>query len=59
MSNDRYAPDGFAELEAIANDPARLADFKAECIAKARREMPWMSEAQLESHWRYAASLFF
>lgn len=62
MSNDRApAPDlsGFDALEAIANDPVKLAAWKAAAHADAKAKMPWLSDEALEAHWEYVEALFF
>lgn len=61
MSHDRrWAPDlsGFDRLEEIANDPAKLAAWKAAAHAKAKREMPWMTDEALEAQWEYVKQTF-
>ncbi len=50
---------GFAELEAMLHDPAKLAAFKAEAFAKSRVENPHLTEAQLEAHWEVMLATFF
>lgn len=61
MAAKTDAPDlsGFDKLDEIANDPDKLAAFKAETLAKAKRDNPNLTDAQLEEHWKIAEQTFF
>lgn len=51
---------GFDRLDEIANDPEKLARYKAETLERAMRENPNLTRESLEDQWTHlVVPLFF